>query len=103
MTTPEDKGNGTPESGVVDNPAQSRFELDVGDGLAVGYYRLDGDRITLLHTEVPQELSGRGIGSRLAKGVFEALRTRGLGVGASCPFMAAYAVRHPEYARMLVG
>jgi predicted GNAT family acetyltransferase len=105
MSTPEHAGNPAPADtdGVVDNAAQSRFELDVGDGVAVGYYEIDGDRITLLHTEVPQELSGRGIGSRLAKGVFETLRGRGLGVVAKCPFMASYAVRHPEYARMLVG
>ena len=103
MSTPQEtNASGGPE-GVVDNPAQSRFELDVGDGLAVGYYQLEGDRITLLHTEVPQELSGRGIGSRLAKGVFETVRGRGLGVVAKCPFMASYAARNPEYARMLVG
>jgi len=90
-------------SRVVDNPALSRFELDLGEAVAVAYYKVDGDRIALLHTEVPQELSGRGIGSRLANGVFEALRERGLAVVAKCPFMASYAARHPEYARMLVG
>jgi predicted GNAT family acetyltransferase len=87
----------------VDNPAESRFELDLGEAVAVAYYKLDGDTITLLHTEVPEELSGRCIGSRLAKGVFETLQTRGLRVVAKCPFMAAHATRHPEYARMLVG
>ena len=104
MSTPKDTD--TPSSGaerVVDNPAQSRLELDLGEAVAVAYYKVDGDRIALLHTEVPQELSGRGIGSRLAQGVFEALRERGLGVVAKCPFMASYAARHPEYARMLVG
>jgi hypothetical protein len=104
MSTPKDAD--TAASGaeqIVDNPAQSRFELDVGGAVAVAYYKVDGDRIVLLHTEVPQELSGRGIGSRLAKGVFEALRERGLGVVAKCPFMASYAARNPEYTRLLVG
>ena len=104
MSTPKDTD--TPSSGaerVVDNAAQSRFELDLGEAVAVAYYKVDGDRIALLHTEVPQELSGRGIGSRLAEGVFEALRERRLAVVAKCPFMASYAARHPEYARMLVG
>jgi uncharacterized protein len=109
MSTSQDQGNaarGAPSpgpEGVVDNPAESRFELDLGEAVAVAYYKLDGDTITLLHTEVPEELSGRGIGSRLAKGVFETLQTRGLRVVAKCPFMAAHATRHPEYARMLVG
>lgn len=104
MSTPKDTH--TRSSGaerVVDNPAQSRFELGLGEAVAVAYYKVDGDRIALLHTEVPQELSGRGIGSRLAEGVFEVLRERGLAVVAKCPFMASYAARHPEYARMLVG
>jgi hypothetical protein len=88
---------------VVDNPSEHRFELPVGDALAVAYYRAEDGRFVLLHTEVPQELSGRGIGSKLARGVFEALRARGSRVVAKCPFMAAYAGRHPEYAKMLDG
>jgi hypothetical protein len=104
MSTRKDTDTGSRAAhGVVDNPERSRFELDLGEAMAVAYYKIDGDRISLLHTEVPQELSGRGIGSRLAKGVFEMLRGRGLGVVAKCPFMAAYAARAPEYARMLVG
>ena len=62
------------DRGVIDNPAQDRFELAVGEALAVAYYRLEGDRIVLLHTEVPGELSGQGIGSRLAQGAFQAIR-----------------------------
>jgi uncharacterized protein len=88
-------------SDVVDNPAAQRFELPLGGEAAVAYYQVDGDRIALTHTEVPKELSGQGIGSKLAKGVFETLRNRGSKVDARCPFMAAYASRHPEYAALL--
>ena len=86
---------------VVDNPERSRFELPVGGAVAFAEYRDEDGRVLLLHTEVPQELSGQGVGSRLAKGVFEALRGRGARVVAECPFMAAYAGRHPEYAGLL--
>jgi predicted GNAT family acetyltransferase len=91
------------DNGVIDNPEKSRFELPVEGDVAVAYYRRDGDRITLTHTEVPQHLSGQGIGSRLAKGVFEALRTSRSRAVAKCPFMAAYADRHPEYSTVLDG
>jgi predicted GNAT family acetyltransferase len=91
------------DQGVVDRPEKSRFELPVENEVAVAYYRLDGDRITLTHTEVPQHLSGQGIGSRLAKGVFETIRARGQRAVAKCPFMASYATRHPEYAGLLDG
>jgi predicted GNAT family acetyltransferase len=89
-------------SDVIDNPAAQRFELPLGGRTAVAYYQVDGDRVALTHTEVPKELSGQGIGSKLAKGVFETLRTRGSKVDARCPFMASYASRHPEYAALLV-
>ena len=90
-------------SDVIDRPDQSRFELPVAGDLALAYYRLDGDRVTLSHPEVPQHLSGQGIGSRLAKGVFDALKGSGRKVSAECPFMAGYAKRHPEYAALLDG
>jgi predicted GNAT family acetyltransferase len=89
--------------GVVDHPEKSRFELPVEDDVAVAYYNLEGGRMMLTHTEVPQHLSGQGIGSRLAQGVFESARARGQRVVARCPFMASYASRHPEYAKLLDG
>ena len=91
------------DTGVVDRPEKSRFELPVGNDVAVAYYSVDRDRMTLTHTEVPQHLSGQGIGSRLAKGVFEAIRARGQKAVAKCPFMASYASRHREYAGLLDG
>jgi predicted GNAT family acetyltransferase len=92
------------ESDIRDNPAMSRFEMPVGDGaIAVAYYKVEDGRVVLLHTEVPEELSGRGYGSRLAHGVFEALRRDGQRVIAKCPFMSSYAARHPEYGALLDG
>jgi predicted GNAT family acetyltransferase len=93
--TPEQPGGALVSTGVVDRPEKSRFELPVGDDVAVAYYKLDGDRLTLTHTEVPDHLSGQGIGSRLAKGAFEAIRASGRKAAAKCPFMASYAKRHP--------
>ena len=91
------------DNAVKDNPAESRFELPVENELAVAYYQIRDGRFVLTHTEVPQHLSGQGIGSTLASGVFEAIRERGGRVIAKCPFMAAYASQHPEYAGMLDG
>lgn len=84
-------------SEVRDNPASSRFELDTGAGLAFSEYRLADGVLIIRHTEVPEELEGRGIGSRLARGVLEQARARGLKVVARCPFVAGYIRRHPEY------
>ena len=82
---------------VTDNVAEHRFEMPVGDALAVAYYEIRDERIVLTHTEVPAELSGRGIGSALARGVFEAVRASGGHLVPRYDFMAAFARRHPEY------
>ncbi len=59
---------------VKDNPATSRFEMGSGDSTAFVEYRRAGDRIALLHTEVPEALSGKGVGSKLVSGTLGAVR-----------------------------
>ncbi|HET7847704.1 MAG TPA: GNAT family N-acetyltransferase [Pseudolabrys sp.] len=86
---------------VRDNTEQHRFELDAEGHTAVSYYSLADGVITFMHTEVPKELEGRGIGSRLVRGELEAARARGLKVVAKCPFVAAYIARHPEFSDLL--
>jgi uncharacterized protein len=56
---------------VRDNRALHRFELDIDGHTAVAYYRLTPGLITFTHTEVPAELSGRGVGSRLVGGALQ--------------------------------
>ena len=85
---------------VVDNPAHSRFEIQV-DGQVAGFasYRLAPGRIVFTHTEIDPVYEGRGLGSKLAAGALDAARSRSLLVDAQCPFIAAYLKRHPEYAQ----
>ncbi len=83
-------------SGVRDNPAARRFELDVDGERAVAFYRVEGDTMLFTHTEVPARLQGRGIGSRLVRGALGAARARGLRVRPLCSFVADYIGRHPE-------
>lgn len=89
---------------IVDNPDESRYEARLG-GQVVGIsqYELRGRRITFLHTEVDPSVEGRGIGSRLARGVLADTRARNLGVTALCPFIAAFLRRHESEYRDLVG
>jgi predicted GNAT family acetyltransferase len=91
---------------VTENAAMQRFELPIEDGdgaIAAAYYRQEGDLLVLTHTEVPAEFGGRGIGSRLARGVFELLRSSGRRAVLRCSFMGAWYARHPEYADVVAG
>lgn len=82
---------------VVDNQAAGRYELAVEGGTAVLSYTRDGDTLRLTHTEVPAELEGQGIGSRLVKQVLDRARAEGVKVAPWCPFVREYIDRHPEY------
>lgn len=88
-------------SEVRDNPARNRFELDVDGHIAFTQYRLSPGMINLIHTEVPKELAGQGVGSRLARGALDAARTSGLKVIATCPFISAWIRKHADYQDLL--
>ena len=86
---------------VVNNRAHHRYELTVDGRLAATYYAISGNVITFIHTEVPPELGGKGIGSKLIKGALDQVRAEGLKVIAQCPFVKAYIEKHPDYADLL--
>jgi predicted GNAT family acetyltransferase len=86
---------------VSNNPAHHRYELKVDGHIAATYYEIADGVITVIHTEVPPELGGKGIGSKLIKGALDQVRTDGLKVIAQCPFVRAYIEKHPEYADLL--
>lgn len=81
---------------VQDIPAKSRFELHTQGIVAFITYTRDGKTFSLNHEEVPEEASGKGIGSALAKGALDLLRSRGEKVIPRCPFIAVYMQRHKE-------
>jgi hypothetical protein len=86
---------------IRDNAAHHRFELDADGGTATLLYHLSPGVMTLIHTEVPQALEGKGVGSALVGGVLDLVRTRGLKFVVKCPFVAAYMKRHPEHNDLL--
>lgn len=83
-------------SKVHDNLSQSRFELTTDKGTAFIAYRQTGDVLTLDHTEVPESMSGQGIGSALVKGALDLIRQRGQKLVAQCSFVARYLEKNPQ-------
>jgi predicted GNAT family acetyltransferase len=79
-------------------PQARRFAADVAGKTAYLTYReLDGRILDLDHTFVPPEHRGGGIASQLTVRALEYARERGFRVVPSCPFVAKYIERHPEY------
>ena len=84
-----------------DNTAAGRFELEIDGTPAFLEYRRRGDRLLLIHTEVPEALRGRGLGSALIKWVLDLARQEKLRVVAVCPTVQEYIRKHPEYEALL--
>ena len=82
---------------VVNNVKKFRFEVVSGSQTSKLDYRMGRNTIALVHTEVPEELSGQGIGSSLVKTALQHARDNDLKVLPYCPFVAAYLERHPEW------
>jgi NAD+ kinase len=96
---------GVPDSAdavVVDSFERQRYEILLGGEIAgVLHYRRHGGTIELMHTEIEQTFSGRGLASRLATAALEDARARATPVRATCPFVTGYLDRHPEYSDLL--
>jgi uncharacterized protein len=85
----------TGDLAIVDNPDASRYEARLGDRVVgISEYELGEHRITFVHTEVDPAVEGQGIGSKLARGALADVRSRGLAVTATCPFISAFLRRH---------
>ena len=96
MTAPEGAA-----PAVTRNDERRRFEATVDGRTGVLTYREAGDRVTLIHTEVPPELRGRRIADALARAALDDARRRGLRVRSVCPFVQAFMKRHPGYADLV--
>ncbi|MBR0700657.1 N-acetyltransferase [Bradyrhizobium diazoefficiens] len=84
-------------SEIIDNKADHRFELEVEGHIATEHYKREGNVITFEHTDVPKELGGKGVGSKLVQGALDQVRTAGLKVIPQCPFVKAWIEKHADY------
>lgn len=88
-------------SDIFNNKAQHRYELAIDGHVAATYYKIDGNIITFVHTEVPSELGGKGIGSKLIRGALDQVRAGGLKVIPQCPFVKAFIDKNADYQDLL--
>jgi predicted GNAT family acetyltransferase len=88
-------------SDIVNNSEKQRYELAVDGHVAATYYKIDDRVITFIHTEVPPELGGKGVGSKLIRGALDSVRADGLKVVPQCPFVKAFIDKNPDYQDLL--
>jgi uncharacterized protein len=83
---------------ILDNPPESRFEVEIDGHRAELVYHRSGQRLVLIHTEVPDALEGHGLGGRLVRAAVDLAAAEGLTVVPKCPFARSWLERHPDEA-----
>ncbi len=78
--------------------AEGKYTIAVG-GQTVGLAAVAdrGDQRVFYHTEVDERFGGRGLATILVQQALEATRADGKRVVATCPMVAAFIKKHPEF------
>lgn len=79
---------------VVDDAANGRFLVREEGSEAQLTYRTRPGKLVLVHTEVPPELGGRGIATRLVMAALDRARRTGETVVPWCPFARRWMREH---------
>ena len=81
---------------------QQRFVAEVDGAEAVVQYRQpDEHTLDLYRTYTPDALRGRGIAGRIVEAALEHAQAVGLRVVPTCPYVARFIEKHPEYQELV--
>lgn len=86
---------------LINNESQQQYEFTVDGLLSFINYEIKDNLIYLTHTEVPEELEGKGIAADMVEKVFLDIEKRGLKLVPYCSYVGIYLKRHPEWNRLL--
>jgi predicted GNAT family acetyltransferase len=81
---------------VTHNEAKGQFEIALENNTAFLQYRRTSDHLSLIHTEVPEAMRGKGLGKQLVRAALDYAHFNQLKVIPVCPFVKAYLQKHKE-------
>ncbi|TAJ48234.1 MAG: N-acetyltransferase [Herbiconiux sp.] len=88
---------------IRNEPEQSRYTISV-DGTTAGFadYRLEGNSIVFIRTEVDPSRRGEGLAGALVQFALDDVRTSGdLTVVPQCSYVARFIDSHPDYQELV--
>ena len=85
---------------VRHGPELHRFHTSVQGHGAELVYRHAGSVMTIVHTGVPDEISGRGIASELMKAALAHAQASEWTVVPACSYARVFKARYPEFAHL---
>jgi predicted GNAT family acetyltransferase len=83
---------------VLDDLPHNRFLFAQDGQEAELIYRVNGNRLVLIHTEVPEFFRGQGIGSQLVQAAVDRASKSGETVVPVCPYARKWLQEHPDVA-----
>lgn len=84
---------------VTDASERNRFEIHHGQDLAgFAEYRDHGRQRIFYHTEIDEQYSGKGLGSKLIRGALTDTVAAGMRIVAVCSFVAKFLESHDDFA-----
>ncbi|MGE9311654.1 GNAT family N-acetyltransferase [Niabella sp. CJ426] len=87
---------------LVQNEANSRFEIVVDGLYAFVEYEVDEDGlVALVHTEADPGLAGKGAAAAVVEKTLLQLEKEGKQILPYCPYVFAYIKKHPEWKRIV--
>jgi len=90
-------------SRVEHEAGQDRFVVRMDDGEAeLSYLERSGRVLDLVHTFVPPEGRGQGVGDALVREAIEYAKANDYRLRPSCPFVRNWLEDHPEEAEVFV-
>lgn len=86
----------TAQPAIRDDRPNHRFVLDADGATAQLVYAVEPGRLVLVHTEVPDALSGRGLGGELVRAALRRAAAEDLTVVPWCPFARRWLRAHAD-------
>lgn len=83
-----------------DSGTRGRYVIELAPGVEaeMTYRRTSSGVMSINHTGVPPEFSGRGVAAKMVHAAIHDARTEGFKIEPLCSYVAAQFRRHPEWA-----
>ena len=78
---------------IIHEEAKHRFIIQKSEGLCYLEYDLEGSVCTVLHTVVPEALSGQGLAGKLAAAFYDWATSQGYHIQSDCSYMTGWMKR----------
>lgn len=83
------------------NESEHRFELTVENHKGFIDYKKSGNKMYLVHTEVDEELEGKGVASALVEKTLQYLEDHNYKLVPLCSYVRTFLQKHPEWNKLV--